>query len=295
MAPLKLQQLYYFEKICKYRNITRASEELLVSQPALTSAIKSLEEEFGVELFIRRSKGMELTEAGELLLTLSVPLLEHVQNVEREMKNFGHTHAQLRLGVAPLNSTLVFPYIFQLMREQYPDISIQMIESGSPRSLALLKDNKLDACIISGHEDFPSDICSFELTQISFEFYTHADHPLAKQESITLGDLDGETLALLEDETYLTSSLTLLFRQHGISPHVIMKTNQLTAIGQLTRQGVTSTILFAGMMKDDPSLAHCPVKGLDPIPIFLVWKDSRPLPYPVSCLVKASRSFIDTK
>ena len=58
---MTLIQLKYFQTICKYNNITRASAELHVSQPSLSNAVKELEREFGVSLFTRRSSGLELT------------------------------------------------------------------------------------------------------------------------------------------------------------------------------------------------------------------------------------------
>ena len=65
---MKLLQLKYFQTICKYNNITRASNELHVSQPSLSNVIRDLEEEFDVTLFQRLSKGLSLTEEGKVLL-----------------------------------------------------------------------------------------------------------------------------------------------------------------------------------------------------------------------------------
>ena len=62
-VAMTLIQLKYFQTICKYNNITRASAELHVSQPSLSNAVKELEREFGVSLFTRRSRGLELRAA----------------------------------------------------------------------------------------------------------------------------------------------------------------------------------------------------------------------------------------
>ena len=64
---MTLIQLKYFQTICKYNNITRASAELHVSQPSLSNAVKELEREFGVSLFTRRSRGLELTQEGGIV------------------------------------------------------------------------------------------------------------------------------------------------------------------------------------------------------------------------------------
>ena len=65
---MKLLQLKYFLTICEYSNISRAADKLHVSQPSLTAAMKSLEQEFGITLFHRQSRGLILTEEGEIIL-----------------------------------------------------------------------------------------------------------------------------------------------------------------------------------------------------------------------------------
>ena len=65
---MKLLQLKYFLTICEYSNISRAAGKLHVSQPSLTAAMKSLEQEFGITLFHRQSRGLILTEEGEIIL-----------------------------------------------------------------------------------------------------------------------------------------------------------------------------------------------------------------------------------
>ena len=74
---MTLVQLKYFQTVCKYNNITRASNELHISQPSLSNAIKDLEKEFGISLFYRFSKGLVLTEEGSLFLEETNHLLEH--------------------------------------------------------------------------------------------------------------------------------------------------------------------------------------------------------------------------
>ena len=73
---MTLIQLKYFQTICKYNNITRASAELHVSQPSLSNAVKELEREFGVSLFTRRSRGLELTPEGRYFLDEADKLLD---------------------------------------------------------------------------------------------------------------------------------------------------------------------------------------------------------------------------
>ena len=79
---MKLKQLEYFQTICKYNNITRAAEELHISQPSLSGVIRELEEEFQVPLFHRLSKGLIPTEQGTVLLEEAALVLGQAQHLK---------------------------------------------------------------------------------------------------------------------------------------------------------------------------------------------------------------------
>ncbi len=105
---MTLIQLKYFQTICKYNNITRASAELHVSQPSLSNAVKELEREFGVSLFTRRSRGLELTPEGRYFLDEADKLLEQAEQLTTNMKHMSTTDRTLTLGLPAMSGSLVF-------------------------------------------------------------------------------------------------------------------------------------------------------------------------------------------
>lgn len=235
---------------------------------------------------------MEPTDAGKLLLERAGEILDLAGRTEKEMKNYGHSHASLRIGVAPVNATIVFPRLFELMREQYPQIRLEMVEAGSGKSLVLLKEDQVDACILSGKGKVPAGFCSYRMASLSLALYTWEGNPLAEKEQVAFTDLDGQALALLDDDTFLTAFLTKQFQEKHIEPQVAVKTNQLAAIGQLIRKKIASSVLFQGAFEEDSSLVYRPLEDMKPVPVQLVWKDSAYLPYTVSCLSRAVKGGI---
>ena len=83
---MNLTQLRYFQTVCRHGSITSAVEELQVSQPSVSSAIRALEEEFGVPFFERQHRGMVPTEEGKQFLLLTDSLLEHAGQVGQAMR-----------------------------------------------------------------------------------------------------------------------------------------------------------------------------------------------------------------
>jgi DNA-binding transcriptional LysR family regulator len=101
MTP-ELRLIRYFVAVAQEGNVTRAAEELHISQPSLSVAIKQLEEQLGVDLLKRQGRRVTITPAGELLLQRGRALLEHADTVGEEVRHSeGAGSARLRLGLTP--------------------------------------------------------------------------------------------------------------------------------------------------------------------------------------------------
>lgn len=109
---MNLIQLRYFQAVCACGNLTQAAQQLHISQPSLSSAIQSLEKEFGVGLFVRQYRGVELTAEGEQLLKLSRSLTENADKLVRIMQDLGAGRHILRLGVPPVLGGWLLPRLY---------------------------------------------------------------------------------------------------------------------------------------------------------------------------------------
>ena len=153
---MTLIQLKYFQTICKYNNITRASAELHVSQPSLSNAVKELEREFGVSLFTRRSRGLELTPEGRYFLDEADKLLEQAEQLTTNMKHMSTTDRTLTLGLPAMSGSLVFTDLLRTLYARSPGTHIQVMENGSLANRSKIMDHTLDAAIITRNLTAPS-------------------------------------------------------------------------------------------------------------------------------------------
>ena len=138
---MTLIQLKYFQTICKYNNITRASAELHVSQPSLSNAVKELEREFGVSLFTRRSRGLELTPEGRYFLDEADKLLEQAEQLTTNMKHMSTTDRTLTLGLPAMSGSLVFTDLLRTLYARSPSTHIQVMENGSLANRSKIMDS----------------------------------------------------------------------------------------------------------------------------------------------------------
>lgn len=99
---MNLNQLKYFYAVSVLGSLSEAAEHLYISQPSLSSAIKALENEFGVVLFSRTHTGMQLTPEGKTMFQSCKEILSHIDQLENVMKDLGKQRNKLRLGIRPL-------------------------------------------------------------------------------------------------------------------------------------------------------------------------------------------------
>ncbi|MBS4208176.1 LysR family transcriptional regulator [Bacillus sp. FJAT-50079] len=140
------------QTIYKEHNITKASEQLYISQPALTYRIKQLEEEFGVNILLRGKKGVEFTAEGEYLVQYAAKMQaelrktkEHLENLDNQMRG------TLRLGVASVFARYELPEILSSFLEKYPDIEIVLKTGWSFEINQMLQKEDAHVGIIRGN------------------------------------------------------------------------------------------------------------------------------------------------
>lgn len=189
-------ELQSFVTICDCRNITEAARRLYITQPALSRRIRDLEKELGVTLFVRRSKGIEITEAGTRLYRDAVHMLEQRERFSaKAMRLQGAASGALRLTAAPY-----FPYApvlrgISAMAADHPEV-IQIFkgESGFPD---LLVHDQVDLILcVKGEVMSLPDIHYELLYESPLSIFVGRGHRLWGKERVSWEDLAGETVML---------------------------------------------------------------------------------------------------
>lgn len=274
---MKLTQLRYFQTICKHNNITRAAAELHISQPSLSKTIHELEEEFGLPLFYRLSKGLVLTEEGEIFLQEVNQLLANADQMESRMHALGDTKQQIKLGVPPMLAAIIFPRLLQSFHASYPHVQLQMIENGTLTNTSMVLDGTLDAAIISSNGPLPPSLDSCCLGTLDICLWVSSEHPLANRHSVCITEIADFPLALLGEDSFLTSFMSKYFRESGLYPHVMVHTNQLATIYQLIEHGTAASFLYNVSPDINLNITQIPLQGLPPIAVHLIWNSAKPV------------------
>lgn len=142
---MDVRQLRYFSEIVAAKSFTRAADRVRVAQPALGLQIRKLEDELGVPLLHRHSRGVEPTEAGMVLLGHANAILKQIEQAQREVTDLsGPPRGHIVLGITPTASALLATRLVRTCRDSYPGISLNIFEGLSEEIMHRLDDNSLD-------------------------------------------------------------------------------------------------------------------------------------------------------
>ena len=142
---LELYKVFYI--VAKNKHMTKASEELHISQPAISQSIKKLEDQLGGTLFLRSNKGMELTEEGKMFYEYVKGALELINDAENEFTSFKDlTKGEIKIGCS---TTLILMNALKEFHKEYPNININITNNLTSNLINDLKLGKLDFVVFN--------------------------------------------------------------------------------------------------------------------------------------------------
>ncbi len=145
---LELYRIFY--TVAKNNHMTKASEELHISQPAISQSIKKLENQLGGTLFLRSNKGMELTEEGKMFYEYVKGALELINNAENEFTSFKNlTKGEIKIGCSTTLTKLILIDSLKQFHNDYPNININITNDLTSNLINDLKLGKLDFVIFN--------------------------------------------------------------------------------------------------------------------------------------------------
>ena len=240
---MELRTLHYFTVVAQELNITRAAEKLNMSQPPLSNQIKALEEELGVQLFIRGKRHLKLTEEGGLLLRRAVQIQELADKTRQEIASLregmtGVIYLSMVEGRAPF---LAARWIAGF-REEFPLVRYNLWNGSSDDVLDRLHKGLADLAVIAAPYD-TEHLEGFPVGREPWIAMLHPDHPLAQPigDTIPLSSLVGEPL-IVPSRKSRVDAIRRWFGEVGAEPHILCEMSNYMDAAALTSQGVGISI-----------------------------------------------------
>lgn len=253
-------QLRSFHAVATERGFTAASKVLNVGQPTLTSQVRALEEMFRVELFHRRGREIELTEAGEALIVIT----RRIMNLEGEARDvlnaFGGFHTgTLHVGaVGPYHAT----EMLSAFSEKYPGVRLAVKVGNSREMVEQLLNYSVDVAVLAHVEDDPH-IFAMPYSRHKVVVFVSKAHPFAKRRKIRISELDGERMVLRERGSTTRLAFEDALKRHRVKINPVMEIGSREAVWLAVVRGIGIGVVSEIEYIDHPNLHMVEVSDAD--------------------------------
>ena len=210
---LELYRVFYV--VAKNKHMTKASEELHISQPAISQSIKKLENQLGGSLFLRSNKGMELTEEGKMFYEYIKGALELINNAENEFTSFKDlSKGEIKIGCSTTLTKLILIDVIKKFHDEYPNININITNDLTYNLINNLKLGKLDFVIFNESNVKETNLNLQQIKKLKQGFIYN---PKFYDDKVTdFKDLNNVPLILQKEESNSRKLLDYIALQHNV-------------------------------------------------------------------------------
>jgi LysR family cys regulon transcriptional activator len=267
---MKLQQLKYLLAIVDNGlNITAAAERLYTSQPGVSKQLKLLEEELGMQLFIRKGKSLGgITPAGERVIERARVIMQEVDNIRSLASDYYEEEdGSLSIATTHTQARYVLPEIIAEFRRRFPNISLNLHQGTSEQISDMVAANEIDFAIATGSRDLFSDLLLVPSYRWDRSIIVPKGHELTRLDrKIMLHDLVNYPLVTYVFSFGGQSSLKRAFADEGIEPNVGFTARDADVIKTYVRMGLGVGIVasMAADCADRKDLQVIDAEGLFP-------------------------------
>lgn len=248
---MRIEQLVYIREVVKYNSITLAAENLNVSQPSMSLAIASLEEELQIKIFKRSKAGTFLTKTGELVLEKAIVILDQVQELkELTSKQNALLHGHLNIVTVSGISLSILPKTLYKFKSKYPGIEVTVTEMESEQVKEEMLKNNFDIGFYTVFNEKVVDIPDKSL-EVNFAITgklmacVGKGFPLATEKVVSINEILKYPLIVT------TKSLREKLKQYG-TPQYFFNTNHLDGTKNIIAQGLCIGFYSDLSLKSDP-------------------------------------------
>ena len=241
---MKLQQLKYFNALCRLKSFSKVASTFKVSQPTVSYAIKSLEEDLGVQLFLRSQShtDVSLTKEGELFRKYSLNALQQLDMGITAVKNAHDGRIKIGLTAALSRFFDLTKHISSL--EEIFKTEIGLLENGSKEITKKIISNKLDIALFgTSKEVFSSNLDLKKIATFPFKLAVPKKHPLSKESHVHLSQLEHEKFILFNEHFIHNEVFWKFMNSYGIIPNILAEVSDIQGFENFIQQKNTIGLL----------------------------------------------------
>lgn len=269
---MNIRHLQYFKTVADLKSFTKAAEQLHVAQPALSMAIRKLEDELELALLHRKERRVSLTDEGQCLYQHTEKILNANADALLEMQELkGLLRGEVRVGIPSMLGSYYFPPILMAFRDRYPQLTLKVVDGGAGRLQQLLEQGELDLAVIVD-EQISSKLQSEIFLREQMMVVIPEDHPYAPLKEISYSQLFEEELVMFNSGFFHRNVVDRLAQEQQLAPRISIETNLIPLIKSIVKQGFAITTLMAMVVEDEPALVARPFQEQVWLDLSIAWR-----------------------
>lgn len=238
---MNINQLKAFVSIVEKGTFSAAARAVGVSQPAVSLQIQALEEYLGVDLLDRRTKKVQLTEAGKLFYPTALQIVSQIDNAQHQLEELGESvKGRLSVGGSTIPGEYVLPKILGRFKKEYPEVSITLKIGDTNEITEMIISGELQIGLI-GAKPGVAQLSARPFLNDELVFIVPAGHELAQKRTVTLNDLTQAEFILRERGSGTRQTIENHLAQQGITfdnLNVVMELGSSEAVVNAVSSGL---------------------------------------------------------
>lgn len=254
---MEWHQINYFQTVAKTQHITRAAEQLSISQPALSRSIAKLEDELGVKLFNRKGRNIYLNRYGEMFLKRVEQAIKQIEIGKQEIQHDIHPdHGTISLAFYPSLGMSFVPDILSSYRGKFPNVKFLLNQASNREIFTQVKSGKVDLALLTLLHDDPELIWEPLITEELFLIVSNS-HWLAAYDQVDLKAIEKEPFISFQDGYGLRTMIQNFCDEAGFNPKIVFEGQDIGSVS-----GLVSANLGVSLVPDLQVLKKTKVKLL---------------------------------
>lgn len=240
---MELRQLKTFQTVARLLNFNRAAQILNYSQSAVSAQIQVLEEELGVPLFDRLGKSVRLTEAGHMLVQYSQKMLDIEKEIFANVSGWKEPHGSISIRIPQSVGTYLLPSVLSAFHTKFPKVGFDISTCAYHSLQHELKTGITDVAFLLADSIHFSEL-KVELLRIEpLVLVSGPDHPLAKQSTMHIQDLGGQSIYLPKHDCNYKMLFEQILAEENVDSATFIELNSIEAIKQCVIKGIGITMI----------------------------------------------------
>ncbi len=270
MRDVTVRQLQIFGAVARHLSVSRAAEELHLTQPAISMQVKQLEHLAGLPLFERFGRGVQLTQAGQEMAGYAQRVVRLLQDAEEAFAALRGLHAG-RVAIAVVSTAKYFaPKLLAMFKKRHADVELRLDVENRDAVVQQLVDNAVDLAIM-GTPPKHLETTAFAFARHPLVIIASPEHPLAGKRKVPVQALEKETFLVREAGSGTRAAMERFFAQHHVKPAATTEISSNETIKQAVMAGMGLGYISQHAIGLELQVAQLALVHVEGLPVMRQW------------------------